>query len=157
MNNTWVKLTRFCRNLMNLKRLWKHTLEKVDPVLIVDFLLHQKDRKNSNKNPIYTLEVFIKPNQNTDEIRNRIIKETGMVPACKLNLQASLSRTIMEDGMIWCFFMPGCYAYACFDYCFFNYDLNSDRLLDITILIRYNAIKPWIWYTLMEYLFDTYS
>ena len=31
--------------------------------------------------PIYTLEVFIKPNQNTEEIRNRIIKETGMAPA----------------------------------------------------------------------------
>ena len=28
----------------------------------------------------HKLEVFIKPNQNTDEIRNRIIKETGMVP-----------------------------------------------------------------------------
>src|ERR687884_1605969 len=56
-------------------------LGKVDPVLIVDFLLRQKNEKNSNKNPIYTLEVFIKPNQNTDEIRNRIINETGMVPA----------------------------------------------------------------------------
>ena len=54
----------------------KTHLGKVDPVLIVDFLLRQKNEKNSNKNPIYTLEVFIKPNQNTDEIRNRIIKET---------------------------------------------------------------------------------
>ena len=57
----------------------KTYLAKVDPVLIVDFLLRQKNEKN--KNQIYTLEVFIKPNQNTDEIRNRIIKETGMVPA----------------------------------------------------------------------------
>src|SRR5919199_6637631 len=54
-------------------------LGKVDPLLIVDLLLRQK--KEKNKNPIYALEVFIKPNQNTDEIRNRIIKETGMVPA----------------------------------------------------------------------------
>jgi hypothetical protein len=57
----------------------KMHLGKVDPPLIVDLLLRQK--KEKNKNPIYTLEVFIKPNQNTDEIRNRIIKETGMVPA----------------------------------------------------------------------------
>ena len=57
----------------------KTHLGKVDPVLIVDLLLRQK--KEKNKEPIYTLEVFIKPNQNTDEIRNRIIKETGMVPA----------------------------------------------------------------------------
>jgi hypothetical protein len=54
-------------------------LGKVDPLLIVDLLLRQK--KEKNKNPIYTLEVFIKPKQNTDEIRNRIINETGMVPA----------------------------------------------------------------------------
>ena len=58
----------------------KTHLAKVDPRLIVDLLLRQKTEPN-NKNPIYTLEVFIMPNQNTDEIRNRIIKETGMVPA----------------------------------------------------------------------------
>ena len=43
-------------------------LGKVDPLLIVDLLLRQK--KEKNKNPI-----------NTEEIRNRIINETGMVPA----------------------------------------------------------------------------
>ena len=58
----------------------KTHLGKVDPTLIVDFILRQK-RDRNNKNPIYTLEVFIKPNQNTEEIRNRIIKETGMVPS----------------------------------------------------------------------------
>jgi hypothetical protein len=41
-------------------------LGKVDPLLIVDLLLRQK--KEKNKNPIYTLEVFIKPKQNTEEI-----------------------------------------------------------------------------------------
>lgn len=54
-------------------------LGKVDPLLIVDLILRQK--KEKNKNPIYTLEVFIKPKQNTEEIRDRIINETGMVPA----------------------------------------------------------------------------
>jgi hypothetical protein len=58
----------------------KTHLGKVDPALIVDLLLRQKKEKN-NKNPIYTLEVFITPNQNTEEIRNRIINETGMAPA----------------------------------------------------------------------------
>ena len=38
-------------------------------------------KKEKNNNPIYTLEVFLKPNQNTEEIRNRIISDTGMTPA----------------------------------------------------------------------------
>jgi hypothetical protein len=54
-------------------------LEKVNPSLIVDMILRQK--KDKNMNPLYTLEVFIKPKTNTEELRNRIINETGMVPA----------------------------------------------------------------------------
>lgn len=57
----------------------KTHLGKVDAPLIVDLILRQK--KENNNNPIYTLEVFLKPNQNTEEIRNRIISETGMTPA----------------------------------------------------------------------------
>ena len=57
----------------------KRHLGKVDAPLIVDLILRQKKEKNNN--PIYTLEVFLKPNQNTEEIRNRIISETGMTPA----------------------------------------------------------------------------
>jgi hypothetical protein len=64
-----------------LEKSIKTHLGKVDPVLIVDLLLRQRKETNRDKNPIYTLEVFIKPNQNTEEIRNRIINETGMVPA----------------------------------------------------------------------------
>jgi hypothetical protein len=56
----------------------KTHLGKVDPPLIVDLILRQKKEKN---NPIYTLEIFLKPNQNTEEIRNRIISDTGMTPA----------------------------------------------------------------------------
>jgi hypothetical protein len=56
----------------------KTHLSKVDPPLVVDLILRQKRAK---KDPIYTLEVFIKPNQNTELIRDRIVKETGMVPA----------------------------------------------------------------------------
>ena len=52
-------------------------LGKVDPPLIVDMIVRQKKQKD----PLYTLEVFIKPKQNTEEIKNRIINGTGMVPA----------------------------------------------------------------------------
>lgn len=51
---------------------------KVDPRLLVDMIFRQR---GSKKDPIYTLEVFIKPNQNTDQIREMIIQRTGMVPA----------------------------------------------------------------------------
>src|SRR5919106_4256884 len=62
-----------------LEGVMKTHLGKVDAPLIVDLILRQKKEKNNN--PIYTLEVFLKPNQNTEEIRNRIISETGMTPA----------------------------------------------------------------------------
>ncbi len=57
----------------------KTHLGKVDAPLIVDLVLCQKKEKNIY--PICTLKVFLKPNQNTEEIRNRIISETGMTPA----------------------------------------------------------------------------
>lgn len=62
-----------------LEGVMKRHLGKVDAPLIVDLILRQKKEKKNN--PIYTLEVFLKPNQNTEEIRNRIISETGMTPA----------------------------------------------------------------------------
>ena len=51
---------------------------KVDPRLIVDMIFRHRSGK---KDPIYTLEVFIKPNQRTDQIKEMIIGRTGMVPA----------------------------------------------------------------------------
>jgi hypothetical protein len=51
---------------------------KVDPRLIVDMIFRHRGGK---EDPIYTLEVFIKPNQSTDQIREMIIERTGMVPA----------------------------------------------------------------------------
>ena len=52
-------------------------LGKVDPRLIIDLIIRQKQEKN----PVYTLEVFVKSNPNIEEIRNRIVSETGMMPA----------------------------------------------------------------------------
>lgn len=54
-------------------------LGKVDKPLIVDMILRQRLEKT--KNPLYTMEVFIKPNQDTEELRKTIIAETGMSPA----------------------------------------------------------------------------
>ena len=51
---------------------------KVDPRLMVDMIFRHRSGK---KNPIYTLEVFIIPNQSTDQLREMIIERTGMVPA----------------------------------------------------------------------------
>jgi hypothetical protein len=65
-----------------LENVMRTHLGKVDPLLVVDLMLRQKKKE---KDPIYTLEIFIKPKPNTkintEEIRNRIINETGMVPA----------------------------------------------------------------------------
>jgi hypothetical protein len=37
--------------------------------------------RREKKNPIYTLEVFLKSVQDTEQISDRIIRETGMTPA----------------------------------------------------------------------------
>jgi hypothetical protein len=60
-----------------LENAMKIHLGKVDPVLIIDLIL----RERKEKDPIYTLEVFVKQGQDTNEIRNRISRETGMAPA----------------------------------------------------------------------------
>jgi len=60
-----------------LENAMKTHLRKVDPLLIIDLILREKQEKN----PIYTLEVFVKPNANTEAIRNRIFSDTGMMPA----------------------------------------------------------------------------
>jgi len=60
-------------------------LGKVDPPLIVDLILRQRKEKD----PIYTLEVFIRAGQDTNEIRNRIVSHyeegTHIVVAHRVN------------------------------------------------------------------------
>ena len=60
-----------------LETVMKKHIGKVDPPLIIDLILRQKKEKD----PIYTLEVFVKQNPNIEAIRNRIVRETGMMPA----------------------------------------------------------------------------
>jgi hypothetical protein len=74
MNGTNEVLSKFGE----LEDAMKTHFGKVDPRLMVDMIFRHR---GSKKDPIYTLEVFIKPNQNTDQIREIIIERTGMVPA----------------------------------------------------------------------------
>lgn len=50
---------------------------KVDPLLVVRLIF---DRKAGNDH-IYTLETIIKSGQNLEEIRDKIVQVTGMVPS----------------------------------------------------------------------------
>lgn len=54
----------------------KNVFSKVDPLLVVRLIFDQKAKKEN----IYTLEIILKPEQNTQEIRERVISVTGMAP-----------------------------------------------------------------------------
>ena len=88
-------------------------LGKVDPPLIVDMILRQKKQKD----PLYTLEVFIKPKQNTEEIKNRIINETGMVPAFYDAGTHIVSCSILE-----CFRYYRCHCLSRISSCFWAHE-----------------------------------
>ena len=53
-------------------------LPKVDRKLVVDLFLRL--REDPNGKPMYTLETFIEKGTNSEEIRNEIIRDTGMAP-----------------------------------------------------------------------------
>lgn len=48
---------------------------KVNPILVVRLIFDQLQKRRDN---IYTLEIVIKEGQNLQEIRDHIIRETGM-------------------------------------------------------------------------------
>ena len=54
----------------------KTVFSKVDPILVVRLIFDEK----ANKENIYTLEIILKPNQDTEQIRERVISVTGMAP-----------------------------------------------------------------------------
>jgi hypothetical protein len=58
-----------------------HTyLPKADPILIHDLLLRQQ--KNPKVEPIYVVEIYTKPNIDSEVIKNYLIEKTGgMIPA----------------------------------------------------------------------------
>jgi len=54
----------------------KTVFSKVDPILVVRLIFDE----NANKENIYTLEIILKPDQDTEQIRERVISVTGMAP-----------------------------------------------------------------------------
>lgn len=64
---------------LELQKRYQKYLPKVDPELIDDLLLRQME--NPRVTPFYMVEVFTKPGLNTEEVRDYIIRKTGMSPA----------------------------------------------------------------------------
>lgn len=54
----------------------KRVFSKVDPLLVVRLIFDEKAKKEN----IYTLETILKPDQDTEQIRERVISVTGMAP-----------------------------------------------------------------------------
>jgi hypothetical protein len=73
------ELIRIKEQFEELQKGYREYLPKVDPALIDDLLLRQKE--NPHITPMYMVEVFTKPGLNTQEVREYIISKTGMSPA----------------------------------------------------------------------------
>ena len=54
----------------------RRVFSKVDPLLVVRLIFDEKAKKEN----IYTLEIILKPDQDTEQIRERVISVTGMAP-----------------------------------------------------------------------------
>jgi hypothetical protein len=54
----------------------KTVFSKLDPILVVRLIFDEKAKKEN----IYTLEIILKPEQDTQQIRERVISVTGMAP-----------------------------------------------------------------------------
>ena len=54
----------------------KTVFSKVDPLLVVRLIFDEKAKKEN----IYTLEIILKPEHDTQQIRERVISVTGMAP-----------------------------------------------------------------------------
>ena len=65
----------------SLEESLKSVFPKVDPKSVIGLIIREKKEKN----PLYTLETVIKPGQNTDAIKDVIMKVTGMVPGFYLS------------------------------------------------------------------------
>jgi hypothetical protein len=65
----------------DLEQALKSVFPKVDPRTVVGLVMREK----KDKNPLYTLETVLKSGQNTDAIRELIMRETGMAPGFYLS------------------------------------------------------------------------
>ncbi len=78
MNKRLYELIELRRVFEGLYTLYEIHLPKVHPKLIHDLLLRK--RNDPNKDPFYLIEIFTKPEVNSEEMRNYIITKTGMSP-----------------------------------------------------------------------------
>ena len=62
-----------------LQRMYSELLPKVDPSLLNDLLLRQME--NPSNAPMYMVEVFLESGVDSQQVRDTVLKETGMVPA----------------------------------------------------------------------------
>jgi hypothetical protein len=76
----------------------KNIFSKVDPLLIISLIF---DRK-ANENHIYTLEVILKPGQDTKAIRQEVVDKTGMAPSFYLSgTKMVVSHTLNLEFLKW--------------------------------------------------------
>lgn len=66
------------RSMENFEELHKKYLPKVDRRLVIDLLL--RFRENPSVKPMYTIETFVEEGGNTEEIRQQVIRMTGVTP-----------------------------------------------------------------------------
>lgn len=64
---------------VELQRKYKEYLPKVDPELIDELLLRQVE--NPSVDPVFMVEVFTRPDLDTEKVRSYVIEKTGMSPA----------------------------------------------------------------------------
>ena len=62
-----------------LQTLYETYLPKVDPILIHDLLIREKEK--FEKSPFYMVEIFTKPETDSEEMKNKIFEKTGWLPA----------------------------------------------------------------------------
>jgi hypothetical protein len=64
--------------MKQFEKMQEKYLPKVDRKLVVDLFLRL--REDPNDKPMYTMETFVEKGTNSEEIRNEIIRDTGMAP-----------------------------------------------------------------------------
>ena len=62
-----------------LQTLYQIYLPKVDPILIHDLLVREKEK--SEDAPFYMVEIFTKPGIDSEAMKNQIFDRTGWLPA----------------------------------------------------------------------------
>jgi hypothetical protein len=62
-----------------LQTLYETYLPKVDPILIHDLLVREKEK--SENAPFYLVEIFTKPGIDSEEMKEKIFEKTGWLPA----------------------------------------------------------------------------